>query len=498
MACGSGWFLDEALKAKMVSFVPLMKKQTYWILARFIKALVLTKETGSDLSVETRQEIFLYSSKMDILPGFPAPNGGYPRSHEEWMTISPYYKSVLETDEMKAFMKRYGYMTKAMRVEEEGRVKAAKEALKEQARKDREEREREEREREVERIQKEREIELQTPAEKSASTSDTLSGLSDYDSVIAIEENSSQQHQVISKGALTDLIEVYTQAGAEAKCSMPSTASDGGCKAKELLEMVGMVEGGASASHQTIPSDTEEETTSNSNTSANGDSEDYCSDGEDGNLDDFSTPLVIDAPTQMHEEDFLSCAEEDSIFMAKAQEIQDILDFVGVRTWQPESIRALVLSGPIGISMFGIKLLARMRQEIQRATVLMKSLDNGVLALQQKLKEDREKIRKDLEVWAKCQMETHSDMDGLSSMRKDDLRTKDDEVDGKSGGFFGRSGLETSGGKRRSAYGESHHKRKKKAKAISVNPFETPFRSGTPFKMGNPMGTPAEKSDTMG
>ena len=54
LACGSGWFLDENLKARMVTFVPIMKKQTYWILARFIRALTLTKETDMDLSVETR------------------------------------------------------------------------------------------------------------------------------------------------------------------------------------------------------------------------------------------------------------------------------------------------------------------------------------------------------------------------------------------------------------------------------------------------------------
>lgn len=52
----------------VVSFVPIMKKQTYWILARFIKALILTRETALDLSVE---EIFLYSSKMHLFPGVP-------------------------------------------------------------------------------------------------------------------------------------------------------------------------------------------------------------------------------------------------------------------------------------------------------------------------------------------------------------------------------------------------------------------------------------------
>ena len=126
MVCGSGWFLDESLKAKMVSFVPVMRKQTYWILARFIKALILTKETQMDLSVETRQEIFLYSGKMDLFPGFPIPHGGYPSSTEEWMTVSPYYKSAMETNELKAFMKRYSYQTTAMRLEEERAAKETK------------------------------------------------------------------------------------------------------------------------------------------------------------------------------------------------------------------------------------------------------------------------------------------------------------------------------------------------------------------------------------
>ena len=77
----------------MVSFAPIMKKQTYWILARYIKALILTKDTDMDLSVETRQEVFLYSSKMNLFPGFPAPNGAFPRSTEEWMCVIPYFKS---------------------------------------------------------------------------------------------------------------------------------------------------------------------------------------------------------------------------------------------------------------------------------------------------------------------------------------------------------------------------------------------------------------------
>lgn len=80
LVCGSEWFLDANLKAKTVSFLPTMTKEAYWILARFLRGLILTKGTDMDLDEETRQEIFLYSSKIDLFPGFSIRMAGYPRT----------------------------------------------------------------------------------------------------------------------------------------------------------------------------------------------------------------------------------------------------------------------------------------------------------------------------------------------------------------------------------------------------------------------------------
>lgn len=175
IVCGSGWFLDDSVKSKMVSFAPLMKKQSYWMISRFIRASILMKELGEDVGVDARQDIFLYSSKIGILPGFPTPNTGWPTSTAEWMTVTPYFRNAMETDEMKAFMKRYGYKTREM-VKEELRIMKELEEKREAEKKEAERIESEIREAEEKR-QLENDEERKKAEENAAiATLETLSG----------------------------------------------------------------------------------------------------------------------------------------------------------------------------------------------------------------------------------------------------------------------------------------------------------------------------------
>ena len=478
----------------MISFVPIMRKQTYWILARFIRALILTKETDMDLSIETRQEIFLYSSRMDLLPGFPAPNIGYPRSTEEWMTISPYYKSSMETDELKSFMRRYGYMTAAMRIEEEERVRAAKEAKKEQMLKEKEqekEREREDMEREKENTQL---LQLDSLEEK-----DNLLGNADTRSISGgtITMENDKNEDVTKK--IIDLVgpnqEMVVVGQDDAEFGMVSGANvmmkiEKGDQQLGQTEYVicSDVERGGEITSATST------TSGSSNTTGEDESDDLSSDddNEDENLIDFSTSMTINATTAIEEDDLRGCEDEEAIFWQKIQEIKEMLDFAGVRQWTDESLHAFVMSGPIGLSVWATRALGKLRQEIQRSTVMLKEIDQGVLAAQNKIKEDREQAKRDLEVWNQTKQDVHSRMDGLSGMRQDDLKAKAMAIGGITntggGGFLGLgSRLEGSSGKRRSVYVDGM---KKKKRVKSLNPFETPQKGGTP-------GTSGERSETM-
>ena len=64
-------------------------------------------------------------------------------------------------------------------------------------------------------------------------------------------------------------------------------------------------------------------------------------------------------------------------------------------------MHALVMSGPMGLSVWGLKSLLKMRTEIQRATVMLKEIDDGVMEVQHKVRDEREKTKRDLEVWNK-------------------------------------------------------------------------------------------------
>lgn len=196
------------------------------------------------------------------------------------------------------------------------------------------------------------------------------------------------------------------------------------------------IEGQASGIVEVFSSDAGDESTPGaSNTSADGDSEDYVRD-EDDNPADFSTSMMVEANTQMTEDDYMTCQDEEATFFQKVQDIKEVLEFAGMRNWKDECLRALVLSGPIGICMWSMRLMSRLLHEIQCATVMLKQLDNTTLAAQNKLKEEREQRRKDLEVWSKLQAQTHLHMDGLVQMRKEDLHSKGNAGDEISGGIF--------------------------------------------------------------
>lgn len=452
----------------MVSFVPIMKKQTYWILARFIRALIMTKDTNMDLSVETRQDIFLYSSKMDLFPGFPSPNGGYPRSTEEWMCVSPYYKSALETDELKTFMKRYDYMTAAMREEE--RVRASKEARKEQARKERE-------------LEKEDEREKEGQLQLEASEANgRLSENAELICIDAVTEVASDNDKVTNQemGVAEVTIDIVGPVP-EAEASVVSVE-------KTVVKMEASQEK-MMPSEYAISSDADETTSGTCSTSTD-DSEDLSSD-DDIDAVEISTTMAIEATTAMEEDDFRQCDEEEEIFKQKVEEVKEVLELAGVKNWKEETLHSLMLSGPIGLSVWASRSLGKLRHEIQRATVMLKQVDQGISVAQNQLKEDREQAKRDLQVWKQVQAEVYAKMDGLVSMRHEDLKAKTVATGGNQssgGGFLGFGGRgEGSTGKRRSVYVDGV---KKKKKVKSVNPFETPGKAVTP-------GTPSERSETL-
>lgn len=459
----------------MVSFAPIMKKQTYWILARFIRALILTKDTDMDLSVDTRQDIFLYSSKMDLFPGFPTPNNGYPRTTDEWLCVSPYYKSVMGTDEMKSFMKRYGHMTAAMRQEE--RVHAAKEAQIEQARKEKD------LEEEHQRVQLE--LEANTEHQRvqlELETRDVVENAEltcmDEGSDVTLENNQVTNQGVDSMAEHTNAITTEAGVGVAGIEHIVVT------KTEEL-------EANMAISHYGTYSDAEGSDEETSSTSTEDDSSG--SESED-NIDaaDFSTSMAIEATTAMGEEEFRDCDEEQAAFTQRVNDVKQTLEFAGVKHWQDESLHALAMSGPIGLSVWALKSFGKMRHEIKRATVMLKQIDERISSAQDKVREEREQAKRDLEVWNKLQAQVHAGMDRLSGMRGEDLKAK-----GKARGENQNSGGVLLGfgggvdGKRRSVYMDGT-KRKKKVKPTNMNPFETPRRVITP------VGTSGERSETAG
>ena len=473
--CGPGWFLDDNLKSKMVSFGPIMKKQTYWILGRFIRAFVLTKETHMHLGVETRQDIFLYSSKMDLLPGFPSPDGGYPRCAEEWMTVNPYYKSAVSTDEIKSFMKRYGFQTPAMREEEreqaarevamreEERVQAAREAQKEQARK------------EMEAVEESptMQLELETP--------DGIGGPMGNAELMSVDAGSLENNLTTNQD-LPVSMDVTAEAGAAVAIIDVIKIEENDAKERCETGLVG--------TEYATSSETEPTSPRTINTSIEDDSEDVSSDGEnDELLIDLPTSMAIDATTTFTEEEFRASQEEEDMFLQRVDEVKEVLEFAGVKHWKQETVHALVLSGPVGLSYWASTSLTKIREEIQRATVMLKQINQGILVAKKKILEDREQAKRDLEVWIKAHAEVHHNMDGLGIMRKDDFQKRvvaNGETVNTSGGFlgFGSKGhsVESSAGKRRSVYVDGA-KKKKKAKPVTRNPFETPGRA-TPATLG--------------
>ena len=334
IVCGSGWFLDESVKSKMVSFVPLMKKQSFWMISRFVRALILTNELGEDLSVDARQDIFLYSSKMGILPGFPTTNGGWPSCTAEWMTIAPYFRDAIGTDEMKAFMTRYGYKTKQMVDEEVHKVKDLEEKrvsenLKKEAeaREAREAREAEERHNlEAERKGEEGHVEI--VGEKVYMVAADVKS----------EIDKSEGDDIMMDMDMPELEEVGTNigmSGEEIQGLIKSVegiqkGTDTQVTRLEVVEMprvikTEVVEGEELSDSSSYNSGME----SSCNSEESGDDEDNSED--DFGKRDFATSMRVEAKAEMMEEQYKVGQNDDEKFKERLEEVRNILRLAGVR-----------------------------------------------------------------------------------------------------------------------------------------------------------------------
>lgn len=463
IVCGSGWFLDESVKSKMVSFAPLMKKQSFWMISRFVRCLILN-ELGEDLSVDTRQDIFLYSSKIGILPGFPTPNGGWPTCTAEWMTVAPYFSNAMDTNEMKAFMRRYGYKTKGMvaeelRIAKELEEKRVAEILKKEAE-----------EKERKRLEElERQVEIVAP-----------------DSVVAESEingntgNGDNDIMLGGAGVLGESTANVGMSGEEVPdLTMPSVAVEGAQKGME--SWVTKVEAEMGEQEREIkieeagdsPMEDSETSTCDSDDSSRGDdSED--DDFIQGGRRDFATSMRVLASTKMTEEEFLQGQADDEVVKARLDQIRETLKLAGVRRWMDTNLHLLLLSGPVGISRWTLGLLKTVQKELKMATVKIKDLNANVIQTMVDIQKHREEQLKADEVWEQAQKDLRGNMDMASEMQKVDLRGHG--MVGTVGGLFG-SWQSGSSSKRRSIYGEDRKKKKSKLK----NPFEreTSGRSDT-------------------
>ena len=113
---------------------------------------------------------------------------------------------------------------------------------------------------------------------------------------------------------------------------------------------------------------------------------------------DFSTLMAIEATASMEGEDFRGCDCEEGVFLAESSRNKG---GVRVRHWK-ETPHAYIV-----------------RHEVKRVTVTLKQLGQGILAVQNKIKEDREHAKRGLEVRRQIQ-EIPSRMDGLGAMRNKD------------------------------------------------------------------------------
>lgn len=539
LACGSGWFLDENLKSKMVSFVSIMRKQTHWILARFIRAMIQTADYGQDLSVAARQDIFLYSSRTDLLPAFPAPNGGHPKSIQEWMAVSPVIRSGMDTDEMQAFMRRYNYKTSVMIAEENRKAKELEEEkvrLEEAnaiaARKAKEEKE----------AAAKRDAERKAAVEKGALEkaggersahgrnamdidSDGVSGANDpamggsrvaglVSTATVVGDGSENpggevrgrgnvvghEAQVASDVTATVGVNVQNMSLGVGPGPVGHTTATATTTATSLLLEPESANqdtkvGDSRKEPQEIKDDSGGEVSDMGDTSSAAtetDADDGYSDSDDDAVQvisavnrDFSTAMSIDVRTSFTEEDLLLGTPQDEALRARVDDVRAVLELGGVRQWMDENLKSLLMSGPVGISSWTLNMLGQLRQEFKRATVMIKKMDEDVVRGIEHVLSERKSAMEAEEVWKLARSQWRVDQDKLSDMRKEDLKAKKPAAMEGRVGLFGN--VDNGSGKKRSFYADEKRGKKKpksnKAKA-PTNPFEMSGRGSRSETLG--------------
>ena len=478
--CGSGWFLDETVKSKMLSFVPLMKKQSFWMISRFVRALILVNELGEDLSLDACQDIFLYSSKIGILPGFPAPNGGWPSCTAGWMAIAPYFRNAMQTDEMKAFMKRYGYQTKEIAEEElrKEELRRAKELEEMRVAEMRVAERKEAEAREAEEMYKLRAEEREATAHMETVAHDfeagcMLTGPELTGGLVASGQGDDIMVDLSGIGAdmanqnneVRGLI-LSGAAAEESKCQ--GVVARNFTVVAEVEERVikqEVEEAGGYSDSSSENSDAESSTVDSEDSSANEDD----SDGDDlipPSKQGFATSMTVNASNTMTAAEFKLGQESDALFKGRLEEVRELLRLAGVRRWMDTNLHLILLSGPVGISRWTLGLLKLVQKELKRAMVKIKEVDAHVMQAIVDIKKEREAALKADEIWEQAQKEMRSKMDSASDMRKEDLRVASESVVAIGGLFSG--GQQSSSGKRRSVYVEDRKKKKSKGN----NPFE--------------------------
>ena len=448
-------------------------------------------DDGEDVSVAARQEIFLLSSKMDLLPGFPEPNGGYPKSVDEWMALSPVFRSGMKTGEMQAFMRRYNYKTEEMIAEEEKEEADAALAAQEAALAAEEAKAAEEAARNEEATRSALElVQVNTVEGNAAKSGEVALGDSDV-TVFEVTNEAETTNEIRAKGVESDK---STGGETGSGCflvgeSFGTAVGNGFLEASAekgvvVNTMMKEVKGeGILATVVKEESESESESSNSESLDEAGDTESEPEDsGEDAmglsgsaNLTvqrkDYATAMSVKAGTYMSEEEFWIGASQDKDFQQRLREVKAVLELNGVRHWMDDHLERVLMSGPVGISSWAMRLLGQLRQEFKRATVMIKQLDKDVVdAIEHMTAEKQAEIEVE-KVWKAARLQFHENQASLSSMRKDELKTRKPIAE-VAGGLFG-----SGGGKRRSLYGDDRKGKKKarveKEKGVSnANPFE--------------------------
>ena len=395
-------------------------------------------------------------------------------------------------------------MTAAMKKEEH--LQVAKE-LEERQRKEKalqEKRQRKEKALEEERQRKEKELEeaQRVQVQLQLKAGDASNGLVENTELMCVDEGSdvTLENSLVSNQDVQSVADVPMTITIEAGVSVASEGIE--MTKPEEREVKKALDVNMNGSHMIYSdAEAEEATSRTSNTSTQDDSQDLRSHSEDSiDPTDFSTTMAIDAPTVMSEEDFKACEEEEAAFWQKVDDMKETLEFAGVRQWKEKTLHALSMSGPIGLSVCGLTSLTKICAEIKQASVLLKQIDEGIVIAQKKVMDEREKAKRDLEVWNRLEEQVHGGMDKLGEMRTEEWKASRGASgcnQNNGGGFMGfrntskGSSVDAVAGKRSSVYTDGK-KKQKRVRSVNMNPFD-------PRRVGTPGGgtTPGKRSETV-